>query len=76
MLKLTSPSRTLPPKACALHGSLRLMGAGHLDVEAATAHLPLSVKGVPCSRLAFWLCPCLWSQTQSFQTDVPRASET
>lgn len=51
------------------------MGVRHLSVEAATAHLSLSVKEVSCFRLAFWLCLCLWSQTQRFQTDVPRASE-
>lgn len=48
------------------------MGVRHLSVEAATAHLSLSVKEVSCFKLAIWLCLCLWSQTQRFQTDVPR----
>lgn len=47
------------------------MGAEDLSVETATACLSLSIL-----EACVWLCPCLCSPALSFQTDVPRASET
>lgn len=47
------------------------MGARDLSVETATARLSLFIL-----ETCLWLCPCLCSPVQSFQTDVPRASAT